>query len=76
MLHTNHSKKQYKNIEEQLHAVQIADCHTVLITQKKVKNTNEWKNADESEQKTILNYVKQNIIKEQENSDFFDKSQN
>jgi hypothetical protein len=68
MPRTGRPKKSYLNSADKLQAAQAADRQAILVARKKVKQTDEWINADEIERKAILERVKRNVLHQRENS--------
>ena len=65
MSHISHSKKMFKNLVDQL--------HVILVARNKIKKTSKWINTNEKKQKSIMNYMKKNMMCEKENHDFSNK---
>ena len=67
MPRTGRPKKVFKNPADQLRAAQAADRRAILVARNKIKKTPEWINANEEEQKSIMNRVKEDVMCEREN---------
>ena len=68
MPRTGRPRKHYQTPEDQLRATHAADRRAISVARKRIKDTVEWKNAYEIQQKEILDRIKEEIMIERDRS--------